>query len=185
MAGGLAAVTKPLNPFLRLTQSVSPAVREIAGKLMEGSVYLKKNFAGVASEPAVETLIKEWNGGLVKALKASDAAYLDYRKAKGTMSAQEFRQAVGKAMRRGDESDIPQVAQVAASWRRQVVEPLKDAAIAQGLLPKDVTVDTAPSYFSRMWNRQRLIARNRGSEDRIGLLRQPDRARIPGVHRRP
>lgn len=163
MAGGLAVATRRLNPFLRLTQSLSPAVRDIAGRLLEGSVYLKKNFQDVASDRAVETLIKEWNGGLVKALRASDDAYVEYRKAykaagQPFMSAQDFRQAVGKAMRRGDQSDIPQVARVAAAWRREVVEPLKNAAIAQRLLPKDVTVDTAPSYFSRMWNRQRLIA---------------------------
>ena len=61
-------------------------------------------------------------------------------------------------MRRGDESDIPEVAQAAKTARSQVFDPLKDAAIKVGLLPKDVEVSTAPSYFSRMWNRNKLIA---------------------------
>jgi len=156
-AGAVAASTRRLNPALRLLQSPSAAVRDIAGKLFENSIYLKKNFEGVASEPAVETLMKEWNGGLVKALQSTEGAWRDYRKGGGQLTKTEFREAVGRAMRRGDESDIPEVAAVAKAWRSQVFDPLKEAAIKAGLLPEDVSVDTAASYFSRMWNRNRLI----------------------------
>ncbi|HXI76106.1 MAG TPA: hypothetical protein VNH21_03165 [Steroidobacteraceae bacterium] len=157
-AGAVAAATAKLNPLLRLMQSPSATVREVAGKLFENPLYLKKNFEGVASEPAVETLMKEWNGGLVKALQSTEGAWRDYRKAGGQLSKTEFREAVGRAMRRKDESEIPEVAKVAKAWRSQVFDPLKEAAIKAGLLPEDVSVDTAASYFSRMWNRNRLIA---------------------------
>lgn len=156
-AGAVAAATKKLNPLLRIMQSPSAAVRDIGGKLFENSLYLKKNFEGVASEPAVETLMKEWNGGLVKAITSMDGAFSDYAKAGGPLKYKEFKEAVGRAMRRGDEDPDPHVAAVAKAWRSQVFDPLKEAAIKAGLLPEDVSVETATSYFSRMWNRNRLI----------------------------
>lgn len=158
MAAGVAASTAKLNPALRILQSPSAATREVGTKLFENSIYLKKNLDGIASEPAAETLMKEWNAGLAKAITSTDDAYSDYVKSGGSMKRREFREAVGQAMRRNDESDIPEVAKVAKAWRSQVFDPLKQAAIEAKLLPPDVTVETAASYFSRMWNRNRLIA---------------------------
>lgn len=159
-AGAVAAATARLNPALRILQSPSAATREIGTKLFENSIYLKKNFDGVASEPAVETLMKEWNAGLAAALRAIGDTYPEYRKAGGQLSREEFRNAVGRAMRRGDVDTAgdPHVMKVAQAWRSQVFDPPKEAAIDAKLLPPDVSVETAASYFSRMWNRNKLIA---------------------------
>jgi GNAT superfamily N-acetyltransferase len=156
-----AAATAKLNPLLRMMNSPSPVLREIATKLVESAVYLKKNLDMIATETSVETLMKEWNGGLVKAIKATDEAFYNYAKAGGTLRKREFREAVGRAMRNGDvdENGIAEVSAVARAWRQNVFEPLKEAAIAAKLLPKDVSVETALSYFSRMWNRNKLIAK--------------------------
>ena len=48
--------------------------------------------------------MKEWNGGLARAVQMTDRAYSDYRKAGGQLTRLQFRQAVGRAMRRGDEA---------------------------------------------------------------------------------
>ncbi len=159
MASTVAASTKQLNPLLRILQSDSPVAREVGTQLFENPLYLKKNMDGIASQPAAETLMKEWNGGLVRALEATDDAFSEYRKGGGALGRDEFRQAVGRAMRRGDQDADPFVTKVAQSWRSQVFDPLKEAAIKAGLLPEDVNVETAASYFSRMWNRNKLIAR--------------------------
>lgn len=156
VANALAEATRRLNPALRLNTSPSPVTREEAGKLFEFSGYLDKNAAGVASEQAVETLMKEWNAGLSKAVIATDEAFSGYSKGGGAMPRTEFREAVGKAMRRGDEDADPFVANVAKAWRSQVFDPLKEAAIKAKLLPEDVSVETAASYFSRMWNVNKL-----------------------------
>lgn len=159
VAGTVAKATQRLNPGLRLLHSPSPAAREIGTQLFENSVYLKKNFEGVASEPAVETLMKEWNAGLATAVRSTDDSFLEYRKGGGALGRTEFREAVGKAMRRADEDVFePIVTKVAQEWRKSVFEPLKEAAIKAKLLPEDVSVETAASYFSRMWNRNKLIA---------------------------
>jgi hypothetical protein len=157
-AGGLAAATKNLNPALRLLQSPSAEVRDISTKLFENSVYMKQNMEGVASAPAVETLMKEWNGGLANAVKSTNDFFSEYSKGGGALRFEEFRQEIGKAMRRGDVSEIPQVQAAAQEWRSKVFDPLKQAAIDTGQLPADVSVDTAASYFSRMWNKNKLVA---------------------------
>lgn len=157
-ASAVAAATARLNPALRLLQSPSAATRETATKLFENSLYLKKNAEGVASEPSVETLMKEWNAGLAKAVTSTDDAYAEYRKAGGQLTRPEFREAVGGAMRRGDDDADPFIASVAKDWRANVFDPLKEAAIKAKLLPEDVSVETAASYFSRMWNRNKLVA---------------------------
>lgn len=158
VAGAVAAGSQKINPGLRLAHSEVPEARDVAGNLFEMSHYLRGNEDGLASPIAVETLRKEWNAGLMQAVADTSATYRNYRKAGGDLSRREFQEAVGRAMRRGDESPIPEVAQVAKAWRKNVFDPLKEAAINAKLLPPDVAVDTAISYFSRLWNRKRLIA---------------------------
>lgn len=157
-----AAATAQLNPLLRALHSPSAAYREIMMNTVENPIYLSKNFEGVASQPAVETLMKEYNGGLAKAIQSTNDAYLEHRKAGGQMDREEFREAVGRAMRRGDSDPDPVVTKTAQEWRQKVFEPLKKQAIDAGLLPKDVSVDTAQSYFTRMWNSRKISADEQG-----------------------
>src|SRR5690606_10946717 len=70
-----------------------------------------------------------------------------------------FNEAVGRAMRRGDADANPMVAKAAASWRAAVFDPLKDQAIKAGLLPEDVSTTTALSYFTRVYKRPLIEAR--------------------------
>ncbi len=156
---GLERATRALNPVLRLAQSPSKAVRGVAEKLVENPLYLKKNRKGVASEPAVETLAKEGRGLLFKGIKASADAYKMHRKAGGGLSRRDFAEEVGRAMRRGDISEVPGVAEAAQAYRRELFDPLKNKAIDAGLLPEGVEPETAVSYLSRLYNRERIVAR--------------------------
>jgi hypothetical protein len=184
-ARALAAVTRPLNPFMRVMQSPAATSRSTIQRLAEFAGYTDGNFAERASPKAAETAIKRWQGALTVGIEDSNKIYEDYWKSgggskvglkfsewgvsapPGILKPDEFRDAVGKAMRREDKSDNPYVAKAAGNWRKLVVEPLKDEAIKMGLLPEDVNVAFAPSYFSRMWNRNRII----GEEDRFkGLV---------------
>ena len=91
-------------------------------------------------------------GAVVQALEAQEAA-ISTPEGWQRHHAQGIRDAIGRAMRRNDESDVPGVSEAAKAWRASVFEPLKRRAVETGLLPADVGVDTAASYFSRMWNR--------------------------------
>lgn len=158
VAGATVAATRRLNPGLRIVTSESTEARNIGANLFEMSQYIRGNEDGLVSPIAVETLRKEWNAGLMTAIEDSNATYQGYRKNGGLLSRTEFNEEVGRAMRRGDASAVPEVADIAKSWRRNVFDPLKQAAIEAKLLPADVSVDTAVSYFSRIWNRKRLIS---------------------------
>lgn len=167
VAGG---VVRGMNPVLRVLHSASPVTREIGTRLFENPVYLKKNMAGVASDPAVETLTKEFTqGAMARAIDDANGIYRDYRRSGGALKREEFNVAVGRAMRRADEGDDPAVSRAAATWRKAVFDPLKDLAIQSGLLPKDVSVDTAASYLTRVYNRPMIEAKEAQFK---GIVRQ-------------
>lgn len=80
---------------------------------------------------------------------------------------EEFRAEVGKAMRRGDQSEIPQVAAAAQFIRGKVFEPWKQRAIEAKLLPPDVDTKTADSYFQRVYDKGKINAQRPEFEDVI------------------
>lgn len=164
IAGNAAKVAggsvKFLNPVLRILHSPSQSTRSIGTAMFENPVYLKKNMQGIASAPAVETLVKQYTqGAMAKAVQSANSLYADYRKAGGALPREQWNEAIGKAMRRADEDADPNIAAAAKAWRSTIFDPLKERAIEIGLLPRDVSVDTALSYFTRVYNRPMIEAR--------------------------
>ena len=161
VARAAANVTAQLNPLLRALTSPSAETRNILLNLMENPVYLKANYGGQASARAVETIVKAYEGAHTRATEEMRADWIEARKAGDTITWDEYRSRVGQAMRTGDVdgggSDF--VTQSAQRWRSQVFDPLKQKAIDAGLLPEDVSVETAQSYFTRMYNVPKIEAR--------------------------
>lgn len=176
-AGGVEKAIRFSTPGLRAYQSRSNATRKAANSLVENPMFLEQNAAGIASPVAVESLIRQYQGPLATALSRMDELYADYRGFDGSsrlgraranitgqvartdiLSAYQFREEIGRAMRRGDEHAIQQVAEAARTLRQQVFEPLKKEAIRVGLLDADVDVKTAESYLSRVYNTEKIIA---------------------------
>jgi hypothetical protein len=85
----------------------------------------------------------------------------------GQLSYLQFREEVGRAMRNADQHRVPEVAAAARDVRARLIDPLKDEAIAARLLPEDVHVDTAPSYLTRLYDVNRIIAKRPEFEGRI------------------
>jgi hypothetical protein len=110
----------------------------------------------------------------------------------GALSRDEFYEAVGRAMRRGDKSVNPEVAEAAGVMREKVFDPLKEAAIKAGLLPPDVTTDTALSYLTRVYNQPKIAAQRpqferiltdwlAGSRDEAILRRGDAQTKLGGI----
>ena len=158
-AATVGAATAGLNPVLRALHSASPVFRDIATRLFENPIYVKANLAGETSGPAVETMVKQYQGSLAQGLEQYTAAYGEHRKAGGQLSRAEFSQAVSRAMRRADRSTDPAVAKAAQAWRSSLFDAGKEEAIKLGMLPADVSVETASSYLTRMYNRPLIEAR--------------------------
>ncbi|WP_290494523.1 LPD23 domain-containing protein [Hyphomonas sp. UBA4494] len=145
-----------LNPLLRLSNASSARARQAGALLMENGMFLNRNKEGKASPVAVETAMIEYRGWHAEAQRTVQGAMKAHRKAGGKLSTTEFYNEVGKALRRGDDGVDEHVTKAARAYRG-AIEKTKDRAIEAGLLPDDVEVTTAASYFHRMWNRRVMI----------------------------
>lgn len=187
LAGALGAekAGARLSPVTRLQTSPFETSKATIRDLGDAGLSYRENWDGIPTSEGgtVETRIKMRRGPLIEAISATDGAYARYffDKAEastverftagvrsgwasvtgqmgGKLSAHEFREEVGKALRRGDEHPIPQVAEAAKAYREHVFDPLKDEAIKLGLLPEDVKTLGAQSYLTRVYNRERIKA---------------------------
>lgn len=178
-ASAVAGAIPNLNPILRGVHSPSAVVRSVFQRAMETPIYMKKNFAGRPSDQAIETFMKEYTQGAVAAaMEANNRIWSDARKAGFQGGYDEFRTRIGRAMRRGDvdPDGNEYVTKAAQEWRKRVFDPLKDEAIKVGLLPPDVSVETATSYLSRIYSKPKIEA-NEGRFKQI--VRDWVRSEIP------
>ena len=160
--GGLEKI--PVSPLIRTQTSPEVLTQRVASQMMETPLVSKGAVKGVATTPeggSVETRIKRWEFNLYEGLTSIKDSYKNYKKANPgqNMTFADFRQEIGRSMRRGDQHSIPEVAQAAKDIRVKTFDKLKDEAIAQRLLPEDIDVSTAQSYFTRVYNFDKITAR--------------------------
>lgn len=163
VAGGaaerVAGATKAISPNLRANFRESLAARQFSQELTENTLYQTMHGEGRTLGAAVETEARvSFNRRLADAVQANDDIFSEMKKSGLNMSREQFEEAVGHAMRRGDVGENEFVSRAATAWRERVFTPFKNEAIDMGLLPADVSVETAESYLSRMWNKDRLTA---------------------------
>lgn len=175
---GMVKVLAFSNPIMRSLTSRSLKTRRAAQELVRSNLTYEGNALGLKSPVAVETRIEAWDAPLADAITTLDQAFVQYRGAQGgtakrtmigiqdtfskpeKMTYKQFREEVGKAMRRGDVHQVPEVQRAAETFRNKLFDPTKERAIALKLLPEDVNVDeTALSYLTRVYNNQKIIAR--------------------------
>ena len=162
-----------LNPILRLTQTeyaVKP--REFAQKLMKTGLYTNKNLEGIANYQSAEINKKATLANYVHNYRpAEDIAYREFKqriKKEGAKPADtaikndiQFYEALSRAGRNGDVSPIPEINKLAQTARQQI-NKLSQEAVNVGILDENI-LKTAPktaiSYFPRLWNKLKVIAR--------------------------
>ena len=164
-----------LNPIQRLTQTqfaVSP--RETAEKLMKTGLMWQKNKIGIASAQSAEIAKKTLQAPYFNNYKpVENQAYYNFKKRikkEGPLNETEnnikndiqFFEEVSRAMRNGDVSNIQEANQLAKLARNDVLNHLGKEAVNVGLLNEKVLTTkprTALSYFPRLFNRLKVIAR--------------------------
>src|SRR5262249_36954886 len=121
------------------------------------------NLEGVATPTALETALRRYEGTWYEGWKARGQAFRDYREriagsdtSETPLTRREFNQEIAYAMRRGDQSLIPEVADAAAKTRAIVFDPLKQRAQGLGLLPEDVKAEGADSYLMRQYDARKI-----------------------------
>lgn len=168
-ASAATKATSWFNPVLRATQRYAASARQVAGNLYESTVYRAMHSAGDTTGVSVEAAIRTRVTALqAEAMNAAEASYKEMRSAGTRMSQDDFYNAVGRAMRNGDEDANPFVARAAQGYRKLFDDFTKDA-LKLGLLEEgDLDVKTAASYFSRVYNRDRLLSSEPEFLDTIG-----------------
>lgn len=174
--------TNRISPTRRTLAAESIEARRTMADLAETPYRFKENEAGIATTqgPALDRLARnEINGTRVVVSDELDRLFAEYRfgdqektfpRARAqfermtgrdteSMTFGEFKREVSRALQEGDQHSIPQVAQAAQTIRAKVFEPWKERAIAAGLLPEDVSVRTAESYFQRVYNKELIAAK--------------------------
>ena len=163
-AGGLERILAFATPTMRTANATDPVTREIGAQLVEptlaytrnadgfstaprgGSVETRYKTQGIAREGAAVQGVREFwaqhRFGDPKAKVPGLRAMLD--RGSGKLTEKNFRIEVGKAMRRGDTHDIPEVAAAAKHVRKVLVDPLADAAIKYKLLDPEVVAKGRP-----------------------------------------
>ena len=174
-AGAVVKKTSWLNPVLRSTQRYAASARQIGDMIYENTIYRAMHSAGETTGVSVEAAIRTRVTALqAQALEQSELAYKEMRTGGVRMSKDDFYQAVGVAMRNNDQSDNPAVARAAQAYRKMFDEFTNDALKMQRsdgtflLDERDLDVKTAASYFSRVYNRDRLLASEPEFLDVIG-----------------
>ncbi len=171
------------SPTQRVMTSEIAETRRIAGDLVEIALTTEGNKAGLPNTSSgipVDSEVKRLKAQLTfSAADEMDRLYREYRfgpqdgsmverginavqgalgQETGFLSKQEFREEIAKAMRRGDRSDNPQAQAAAQFIRKNVIDPITKRAQAAGLLPEDLQVKGAESWFMRSYNRELLNA---------------------------
>lgn len=176
---GMERAVRFQDPMLRAATSQSITTRRVVQELAETPLTYEKNALGTATPLAAETEIKMSQAGLYNAVRETDDLFVKYRRGRtrrpgdltrigasdlvgrgdGMLDRVRFNEEIGRAMRRGDRHDIPEVQQAAKVWRDKVFDPLKQDAIDLGLLPDGVDVETAAGYLNRVYNSEKISAR--------------------------
>lgn len=125
-------------------------------------------------EPAAEIAMRvDYDRAQVSLAKVFSRQFSEYRKSRsipaaaaafnrvgeGNLTRKEFAEQIAFALRRNDQSANQFVREAAQELRREVIDPLKDRATRAGLLPEDVKVTTAASYFTRQWDADEIVRR--------------------------
>lgn len=174
LAGGgrfTLGLTSFISPRNAMMNSSNPYVRQLADMFFESN-WIKNKFnpegANITREVSVETSMKVLFGKVTRAVK--DYQDIFYEQAgigkfgvfkperamasKEGLNVTEFGNEVSFALRNGDIHDNNYVQRAAQLLRRDGFDPLKEIAIAQGRLPENVSVETADSYLTRLFNNQ-------------------------------
>lgn len=165
------------SPINRTLTSPNIKTREAVIDLAEVSYIMEKNVRGVPTKHSLETIIKsETDVALVKLSNTLTESFEKFRGEgfkttkikdkfglqKEKMRFDDFKTEIDRAMRNGDNSDIPEVA-AAARKLRTLVDDVYSEAVRLGLAPKvEGGPKGAPSWMRRVYDKQ-AIQNNRSN----------------------
>lgn len=151
----------------RLMQSESPSVRRLTMELMNLPGTLEGHYKDIASPNPIERIL--WNEvdarqtSAISKMNEHFSAYKQRVRKEGgvALNRTEFEDQWARAMRRGDKSQIPEVADMARWQRENIINPYWERAKAADLAPKEAQL-FADSYLTRLYDIP-TIRKNKGA----------------------
>jgi len=164
---GTDALGPGISPLIRLLKSPVTTARSTVNQMLRHNFFTGANKEGLSNvADTVETNMVRTQQGLgAKYLRALKVNYKtmkqsDAFKARGLRMKQvDFNREVGRAMRRGDLHDIPEVAATARQIRTDVINPITRGFQELGDLPENLDTKFAQSYLPRVYD-VRAIRKN-------------------------
>lgn len=131
-AAGMKGSVFAIGPMQRLSSSASKVARDVAGRLADNPFFTKGSAKWKTRGVTLESIQEAAMGRVVIATDKVHAL----RKPSG-LSRDEFEQEIGRAMSNGDRHSNPQVQRAAEIYRKEVINPIQEAAERAGLLETD------------------------------------------------
>lgn len=206
---GLSTLVEKMSPTLRVFSSDNVAAKRTMADLAETALRFEDNERGISTSfggapvsrvvqaqklgmqlDAAETLKDAFTGyrfgDAVPSAAMARAAIDDLRGAveEGKLSFNDFKREVTNALFSGDTHAIPQVEQAAKTIRSNILDPIKEKAVALGLLDEDAAPKGDPSWFARVWNREKLAEKRPDAVKRFADWLEGEQIRKAGAQER-
>lgn len=162
------------SPSLRGLVSPAPSIRKLTNEIFEHPFETGRTVAGETVNPAFSRIEIEY-ANILKIERSASALWLSQaglkskpglaRTAVGDLKAkldddvlskQDFGKSVGRAMYNKDIDSIPEVAKAASEFRKGMSEVVKEAQ-KRGILPEQLKVKGADSYFPQKWKADEIL----------------------------
>lgn len=166
------------DPLLRTMVRGSLPTKLAVSKLVENPLKTNKNLTGITQDVPVETIVNGDQAELISSLANQREAFIKYRKGRAprfgddtSLAAQdiaggfvkqdkltftEFKEEIGKAMRRGGNHDIPEVAQAAKFYRENLFKPWADRLKKAGMIPDGIADEKIETYLTRLYSNDKI-----------------------------
>jgi hypothetical protein len=174
-------------PGVRTLQSVFPSARNAVESLVETTGIRVKNYNGIKTDHAVETLYTQDMGNLASFLSGITKSYKAYRVAMtgkdellftsairdagsrffgqnvSHMTLPEFRRTITKHLQNNTKSGIPQIDEQVVNARK-ILDDYGERAVAAGILKREQLMS---NHVPRMWNVFAIFERQDELVDKI------------------
>lgn len=211
---GLSSLVEKMSPTLRVFSSDNIPAKRAMADLAETALRFEDNLRGIATSldrnfmaaAPVSRLVQAQKTGMqleaAETLKETFAAYRfgeadaaapvaraafdDLRGAveDGKLAFNDFKREVTNALFSGDAHAIPQVEQAAKRIRANILEPIRAKAIELKLLDPDAAPKGDPSWFARVWNKQKVAERRPEAVKRFADWLEGEQTRKAGAQER-
>lgn len=178
---GVSSLVEKMSPTLRVFSSDNIPAKRAMADLAETALRFEDNARGITTSfngPPISRLVQSQKVRMqLDAAETLKEAFADYRFGQadagapivragfedlrggdGKLGYVEFKREVTTALFSGDAHPVPQVERAAKHIRANILEPIRAKAVELNLLDPDAAPKNDPSWFARVWNKEKIAS---------------------------